>query len=101
MRLFKADYRIPESVPFDYRPQTRVVFGTNSVDRVGDLAAELGAKRVLLVTDRGIVKAGHAVRLHNLLENAGITVTQFDQVEENPSTSCVEKCVAVARQSAI
>src|SRR5713226_4101399 len=98
---FNADYRIPESIPFDYYSRTRVIFGTNCVERVGDLAGELGAKRVLLVTDRGIVKAGHAARLHNLLEHGGITVTQFDQVEENPSTSCVEKCVAVARQSAI
>jgi alcohol dehydrogenase len=36
-----------------------------------------------------------------LLETAGITVTCFDGVEENPSTLCVEKCVEVARRCSI
>jgi alcohol dehydrogenase len=49
--------------PFDYHPRTRVVFGVNSVERVGELAKSLTAKRVLLVTDRGIVSAGHAGRV--------------------------------------
>ena len=54
--------------PFDYRPQTRVIFGLNSIERVGGLAVELGARNVLLVTDRGIVSAGHAGRVSGLLE---------------------------------
>src|SRR6266404_2612519 len=96
-----ADFRVPESVPFDYYARTRVVFGNGSIDRVGELARELGAKSFLIVTDRGIVKAGHAARVEACLTAAGMKVTRFDEVEENPSTSCVEKCVAVARRSAI
>jgi alcohol dehydrogenase len=86
---------------FDYQPRTRVVFGVNSIERVGDLAKSLGAKRVLLVTDRGIVAAGHAVRVRAMLVATGMQVTCFEQVQENPSTQCVERCVEVARESAI
>jgi alcohol dehydrogenase len=96
-----SDFRVPESVPFDYEGRTRVVFGTGSVERVGELAASLEAKSVLLVTDHGIVKAGHAERVEGFLTAAGIRVTRFDQVEENPSTRCVEQCVAVARRGSI
>jgi len=95
------DFRVPESVPFDYQARTRVIFGTGSIERVGELAGELNAQRVLLVTDSGIVKAGHAERVEAFLTRAGMRVTRFDGVEENPSTSCVEKCVALARQAVI
>jgi alcohol dehydrogenase len=86
---------------FDYQPRTRVVFGVNSVERVGELAKTLDAKRVLLVTDRGIVSAGHAGRVQALLEASGAEVTCFEQVQENPSTRCVERCVQVARGARI
>lgn len=86
---------------FDYQPRTKLVFGAGAVVRVGDLARELAAKKVLLVTDRGIVSAGHAGRVQELLEKAGLKVACFEGVEENPSTHCVEKCVEVARRAGI
>src|SRR5208282_6267732 len=86
---------------FDYQPRTRVVFGVNSIERVGELAKTLAARKVLLVTDRGIVSAGHAGRVRALLVAAGMHVTCFEQVQENPSTQCVDRCVEVARGAAI
>lgn len=86
---------------FDYQPLTRVVFDVNSIERVGELAKSLDARRVLLVTDRGIVAAGHAGRVQALLETAGMEVTCFKQAQENPTTKCVDRCVEVARGSAI
>ncbi|MGO8931893.1 MAG: iron-containing alcohol dehydrogenase [Limisphaerales bacterium] len=91
----------PALAPLDYQPRTRVVFGVNSIERVGELAKTLNAKRVLLVTDRGIVAAGHAARVQSLLVAAGMHVTRFEQVQENPSTQCVERCVQVARGATI
>jgi alcohol dehydrogenase len=86
---------------FDYQPRTKIVFGPDAVARIGSLAAELGAHAVLLVTDAGIVAAGHAERVTRLLEAAGLTVTCFDGVEENPSTLCVDKCLQTARRAKI
>ena len=40
-----------------------------------ELARELGGQRVLLVTDPGIVAAGHARRVHRALQSAGMRVT--------------------------
>ena len=57
---------------FDYQPRTRIVFGVNVVDRAGALASEIGAKKILLVTDPGIVAAGHAARVRGILESAGL-----------------------------
>lgn len=86
---------------FDYRPRTRLVFGVGALECVGELARELPARKALLVTDRGLVAAGHADRVRHALEAAGVTVACYDQVEENPTTSCVERCVDFARAAAI
>src|SRR6266436_162906 len=86
---------------FDYQPRTRIVFGVNAVDRAGTLASEIGAKKVLLVTDPGIVAAGHATRAREVLESAGLEVTFYDKARENPTTECVDSCVAVAKAASI
>src|SRR5882762_3776402 len=70
---------------FDFLAHTRLVFGVNSVERVGELARELGARRVLVVTDPGIVTAGHADRVEHILQSCGLGVLVFDGVRENPT----------------
>jgi alcohol dehydrogenase len=86
---------------FDHQPRTRIVFGLNGVDRVGELAREIGAARVLLVTDPGIVRAGHADRVRHILEKVGLELTFFDRVRENPTTACVDECVKVAKSAKV
>jgi alcohol dehydrogenase len=85
-------------VSFDFHPRTRIVFGPNKVDTLGELAGELGARRALVVSDPGIVAAGHAERGVQALKRAGIEVSLFDGVEENPTTDNVEAGLAVARR---
>lgn len=82
---------------FDFTARTRLIFGAGSASRVGTLARDLDGRRVLLVTDPGIVAAGHAGRVAESLANAGLAVHLYDRVRENPSTSDVARCVAEAR----
>ena len=85
-------------IPFDYQPRTRIVFGPDKIDSLGDLAGELGARRALLVTDPGIVAAGHAERASRRLARAGIETQLFDGVAENPTTDHVDAGLIVARR---
>src|SRR5688572_25873631 len=87
--------------PFDHQPRTRLVFGVDSLERVGELARGLGFRKVLLVTDTGIVAAGHAERARRFLTTANLEVTIFDHVEENPTTRCVTECVEAAPKAGI
>jgi alcohol dehydrogenase len=87
--------------PFDHQPRTRVVFGPNVVGRLGALAAELQGRRILLVTDGGLVAAGHVDRAVRSLVAAGLGVVVFDQAEENPTTRCVEQCRDAAQAAGI
>ena len=91
----------PVLPPFDYQPRTRLVFGLDSVERAGELARGLGAKVVLVVTDPGIVTAGHAHRVEHVLQSCGLGVVVFDQVRENPTTRDVDKCLQVAQSAGV
>lgn len=89
------------SAGFDFQPRTRVVFGPDTLGRLGELARDLGGKKVLLVTDRGLAAAGHPTRAISFLEAAGMTVTTYDEVRENPTTLDVDRCVEVAKRAGI
>lgn len=86
---------------FDIEGRPRLVFGRGSLARVGELARTLNCRNALLVTDAGIVKAGHAARAEQSLRDAGFAVTVFSQVHENPTTRDVDACLAVAREAKI
>ncbi len=84
--------------PFDFQLRTRVVFGFDTIDRLGELALELKAAKVLVVSDPGIVKAGHVERGVDSLEKAGLTVTLFDGAHENPTTRDVAVGLKIAEE---
>jgi hypothetical protein len=96
-----ADESMSPIIGFDSSPRTRVVFGINSVERLGELAREVGGRSALLVTGAGIVAAGHAEHARRALEAAGVTVTVFDRVRKNPTTRDVDACLEVARVAQI
>lgn len=75
----------------------RVIFGAGALRRLGEVAVEHGATRVLVVTDPGIVAAGHVQRGVDSLREAGCEVTIFHGVRENPTTGHVTAGVDVAR----
>ena len=85
----------------DFQPQTRIVFGEGTVEQLGELVRQYGGTRALIVTDAGIVAAGHVQRAERSLAFAGVHTTCFDRVVENPSTEAIDACVAFARQEKI
>ena len=83
---------------FDWQPRTRVVFGVGCAQQCGQLAASYGWRRVLLVTDPGLMAAGLATAVADSLRAAGLTVAFFSEVQENPTTTTVAAALAAARQ---
>jgi alcohol dehydrogenase len=87
----------------DFQPRTRVVFGAGAITQLGRLVEEYGGSqaRVLLVTDPGIVAAGHVEKAEKSLADSNIHFACFDAVIENPTTDVVDACVTFARQERI
>jgi 1,3-propanediol dehydrogenase/alcohol dehydrogenase len=71
-------------------------FGWGAVERVGEEAARIG-KRALLVTGRSAMKrAGVTDRVCSLLRAAGVDVVTFDKVEADPSSATIQEGAKVA-----
>jgi choline dehydrogenase len=73
----------------------RIVHGAGAIARVGELVAELGVTRPMLVTDKGVVAAGLAETTLVHLEDAVL----FDDVRPNPDIELVGQASAVYRES--
>ena len=94
-----ASDRMNALIPFDFQQRTRLIFGGGTLEQLAPLAQEMQARRILLVTDAGLRKAGHCERTVGILESAGISSIVFDDVSENPTTDDVDRCVAFAKPS--
>jgi alcohol dehydrogenase len=84
----------PTSIPGS---RVKVLFGSGSLDRLGELCKSLGGKRIFLVTDPGIEAAGYPERAIRSIYQADLVVKLFDEAEENPTTQTVAKAVRAAR----
>lgn len=76
--------------PFTFSSPTRLIFGEGSFERIGNLAADLGFRRTLLVADKGILACGFVDRASKLLAGSGIGVFTFHDLNSNPDTSMVQ-----------
>jgi 4-hydroxybutyrate dehydrogenase len=79
---------------------TRIVLGPGALARLPAQVARLGMRRPLVVTDRGVVKAGLAARVYELLAGAGLQVARFEDVQPNPTDRDAEAGLAAFRSGA-
>jgi alcohol dehydrogenase len=75
-------------------PASRVVFGVNSASNLGKFLKDYSPRAILFVTDKAIVKAGILSKITEPFASTS-RYSVFDEVEENPSVECVEKCAKV------
>jgi len=83
---------------FDYHSSTRLVFGAGKIDTLSELVAELGGSRILLISDPGVIQAGHTERAVTALRQASLEVEIFGNVQENPTTADVAAGCQLAEQ---
>lgn len=79
----------------------RILCETGGIRHLGRLCAEMGGRRVLLVTDPGLVRAGLLTGAEESLTAAGITTVLFSDVAADPPEASVEAAVAMAREARI
>lgn len=75
---------------FEFQVITRVKCGAKLVDGLGKEVLTLGGKKVLVVTDQGIVKAGLLDRVNSALEAEGLPFEVYDRVEANPRVETID-----------
>jgi alcohol dehydrogenase class IV len=79
-------------------PPEGIYFGFNSIKKVGGLALNLNAKRVILITGKTMVRMGYTIMVQKLLENEGVTVDIFGEVEPEPHIETVNLAYEMIRK---
>ena len=74
---------------------TRLIHGLGAISRLDEHLKELGVKRPLVVTDKGVVSAGLADEALEHLEGAVV----FDEVQPNPDIELVGRASAAYREA--
>jgi alcohol dehydrogenase class IV len=74
-------------------------FGAGASAEVGHDLATLGARRVLLVTDAGVMATGHPTRVAEQVWQHGIETVIFDRARVEPTDESMEEAIAFARDA--
>jgi alcohol dehydrogenase class IV len=75
----------------------QIIFGRNSVRRLGEVAKQLQAKRILIVTDRVLESAGILDRVRQPLAESGAELEVFNGGEAEPSLRAAEASIQCGR----
>ena len=75
--------------PFDFRPRTRIVFGTGEFARLGEFAREHNATRCLVLASQTSVDSGHAQEAVRSLKARRMEVFAFHDFTANPTVAMV------------
>ncbi len=73
-------------------------FGPGVVSQIGEIAASLGVKRGVLVTDASMEEHGYTDRVEQYLLEAGIECCVFAGVEPEPSVETTDAVAELARE---
>lgn len=74
------------------------IFGAGARKLVGQYARNLGARRILVVSDPGLMAAGWTGEILSILEQKGLSCVLFDEVTPNPRAEQVMKGAEVYGQ---
>src|SRR4030065_1399361 len=84
-----------------FRTTRRILFGLGAVEKIGPEAQLLKEKKVLIVTDQGIIQSGLLDNIEKSLQSVGLPFVIFDGVEPDPIIQVVEKSVEKAKKEGI
>ena len=93
---FHRDY-----IDFTHLSNTIIHFGVNESHKIGEHIKDFNTSKVLIVTDNGILEAGHLDPVVNSLNESEINYEIYTNVKENPSTDDVDECVDFAKNKSI
>lgn len=79
---------------------TEVVYGVGASETIGARALEMG-KRVLVVTDPGVVAVGIADEVEGVIKNAGASVVRFGEVKPDPDGATVDLAARLASEQGV
>ena len=66
-----------------------MLFGAGSIKELGGQLQMLGAKKAIIITDKGVTNAGIAARIENLIKEAGVGCDLYDGCLSDPPSDSI------------
>jgi len=83
--------------PFTFQTTPNVLFEAGASKKLPEIVGSFGAKRVLLVTDKGVRGAGLTKAAEAALAEAGMTLDIYEDVVADPPSTVIEAAAKRAR----
>lgn len=83
--------------PFVFNTTASIVFQNGAAAEAGSICVNKLGKRVLLITDKGLVSLGLVEPAIKSLKDAGCIVDVFDEVEADPSQATLNGAISAAK----
>lgn len=97
LKGFETKINIAKVAMFD-QPK-RIIFATGATEQfLGAEAVRLGGKKVAVVTDKGVKKAGMADTVSGLLEKEHLEVKTYDNIAAEPTAQSIRDAVKFGRE---
>ena len=80
---------------------TKLLFGEGVFDRLGEEAAKLGRRALIVSGQKTMRRLGLLDKAADMLEGVGLEAILFDKIEPNPRASTVDEGAAIARKEKI
>ncbi|HUK50964.1 MAG TPA: iron-containing alcohol dehydrogenase [Terriglobales bacterium] len=97
LKGFETKLNVARVAMFD-QPK-RIIFATGAAEQyLGSEAVRLAGKRTLVVTDKGVKKAGMADTVVDLIKKEHLEVTLYDNIAAEPTADSVRAAVQFGRE---
>lgn len=86
---------------FNFFVSSNITFGRGAAEKLPDILAGHGLKKVMIVYDGGVKAAGIAEKIVAQVEKAGVDFVIFDGVIPNPTNEVVEGAALQAKEAGV
>lgn len=86
---------------FEFILPTKIRYGAGILKTLGEELKNLKARKVMVITDKGLVNAGMVEKVITIINDENMDYIIYDEVEANPKDYNVEACADVARKEFI
>jgi alcohol dehydrogenase YqhD (iron-dependent ADH family) len=84
---------------FTFHLPTKIIFGPGTIDQVGEEAAKLGQRALIVTGRRSAAEFGITDKVSDHLEREGIDAIVCDKIEPNPRTTTIDNAGELARKN--
>ena len=97
MTLREFEPNFPEARVWGYQGPKKIMFGAGAVESsVGHEAKRFGSK-IVLITDKGVRKAGLPDKVSGFLSKEGLKVETYDEISGEPTSDVMRRAVEFGR----